>query len=178
MNIFRLHNDPVMAASMAIDKHCIKMCLEQTQILHTSLRTHGVTAEWLYKPFNPKHPSCKWAMETRSNFQWVVKHGLALCDEYTRRYGKIHKCRDKIVLAMSHSYAIPVGPETKQLLAMPDQFRSDDVVDSYRKYYAGSKFRFASWKSPSKQPEWWSEYREYVVKHNLEVVNDKNDGVI
>jgi hypothetical protein len=175
MNIFRLDNDPHLAATMAIDKHVVKMPLESCQLLHTALRTHGFTAEWLYKPFNPKHPSCKWVSETSGNFQWVIRHGLALCDEYTARYGKIHKCRDKIVSAMSHSYVIPSGPETKQLLAMPEQFKNDDVVHSYKLYYAGAKFRFAKWKT--NEPYWWDEYRFLVQQNGLEVVNDKNDGV-
>jgi hypothetical protein len=71
---------------------------------------------------------------------------------------------------------MPAGKETPQLLARPEQFKTDDAVHSYRLYYAGAKYRFAKWKTFT--PCWWSEYRDYVVKHNLEVVNDKNDGVV
>jgi hypothetical protein len=178
MNIFRLHNDPIVAATMAIDKHAIKMCLEQTQILHTSLRYYGLVESWLYKSFNPKHPSCKWAMQTRNNFRWVVQHGLGLCAEYSKRYQKIHKCRELILKASEYAHIIPDGDETPQLLAMPTQFQTNDAVHSYRLYYSGAKYKFATWKAPSSEPTWWHEYRDYVIKHNLEVTNDKNDGVL
>jgi hypothetical protein len=175
MNIFRLDNDPHLAATMAIDKHVVKMPLETCQLLHTALRQFGCTADWLYKAFNPKHPSCLWARETRGNFKWLVRHGKALCAEYTVRYGKVHKCSSLIDLSEQESHLIPDGPETKQLLAMPDQFKSDDVVHSYKMYYAGAKFRFANWKT--NEPYWWDEYRFLVQQNGLEVVNDKNDGV-
>lgn len=175
MNIFRLHDDPVIAATMAIDKHVVKMPLESCQLLHTALHQYGFTANWLYKPFNPKHPSCIWARQSRSNFKWLVDHGKALCAEYTKRYGKQHKCSFLIVQAEHEASIIPEGSETKLLLAMPDQFRSLDVVHSYRLYYAGAKFRFAKWKTS--QPYWWDEYRALVKTQGLEVENDKNDGV-
>jgi hypothetical protein len=160
---------------MAIDKHVVKMPLETCQLLHTALRQFGCTADWLYKPFNPKHPSCLWVRESRSNFKWLVEHGKCLCAEYTRRYGKQHKCSFLIVQAEHEMNFIPEGPPTKQLLAMPDQFRTDDVVHSYRLYYAGAKFRFAKWKT--NEPYWWDEYRNLVIQNNLEVVNEKDDGV-
>jgi hypothetical protein len=175
MNIFRLDNDPYISATYHCDKHCVKMILEQTQLLHTALRQFGCNAEWLYKPFNPKHPSCLWVCESRSNFKWLVRHGKALCMEYTKRYGKVHKCLSLISLAESESSCIPDGPETKQLLAMPDQFRNDDVVHSYKLYYAGAKFLFAKWKT--NEPYWWDEYRFLVQQNGLEVVNEKDDGV-
>jgi len=175
MNIFRLDNSPYISATMAIDKHIVKMPLESCQLLHTALRQWGCTANWLYNPFNPKHPSCIWVRESRSNFMWVVKHGKSLCDEYTVRYGKVHKCLSLIELAESEALHIPEGPETKQLLAMPDQFRSDDAVHSYRMYYAGAKSKIATWKTFP--PFWWKKYRALVIEQGLEVENDKNDGV-
>lgn len=176
MNIFRLDTGYSKSAIYHCDKHVVKMALEQTQIVHTALYTHGLREDWLYKPFNPAHPSCRWAMETRKNFEWVVHHGLCLCIEYASRYRKSHKCFELLQKAMEQSHIIPAGRLTPQLLAMPDQFKSNDIVHAYRLYYAGSKYRFAVWKHF--EPPWWQEYREYVRKHNLEVTNDKNDGVV
>jgi hypothetical protein len=176
MNIFRLHDDPVIAAQMAIDKHVVKMPLESCQLLHTALRQRGLKADWLYKPFNPKHPSCLWVNESRSNFMWLVRHGKALCAEYAYRYyGRTHKSSFLIVRAEAESSLIPEGPETPVRLAMPEQFRTDDAVHSYRLYYSAAKHAFATWKTC--EPAWWKEYRDYVIKNNLEVANDKNDGV-
>jgi hypothetical protein len=175
MNIFRLDKKYSLSAIYHCDKHVVKMILEQTQLLHTALHTRGFRADWLYKPFNPKHPSCRWTMETRGNFDWVANHGLSLCIEYASRYGKHHKCFELLGKARKHIDVMPAGKETPQLLAMPEQFKTDDVVHSYRLYYAGAKFRFAKWKTFT--PCWWDEYRQYVIKNNLEIINDKQDGV-
>ena len=38
MNIFYLDKDPVIAAQMSADKHCVKMILESAQMLSTAHR--------------------------------------------------------------------------------------------------------------------------------------------
>ena len=38
MNIFRLHDDPYIAAQMHCDKHVVKMILETAQMLSTAWR--------------------------------------------------------------------------------------------------------------------------------------------
>ncbi len=177
MNIFRLDDDAYSSAKMHCNKHVPKMACEQTQILHTTLRFYNFSAPWLYKSFNPKHPSCLWSISSRSNFLWIVEHGLALCEEYTHRYKKVHKCRDLILLAKENCIHVPDNGNTKQYLAMPDQYHTDDPVHSYRLYYSGSKYKFAKWEPKQKNPNWWDDYRKYVIDNNLEVANDKNDGV-
>jgi hypothetical protein len=37
---------------------------------------------------------------------------------------------------------------------MPDEFKVEDVVESYRRYYMGEKKRFATWKF-SDTPKWF-----------------------
>ena len=34
------------------------------------------------------HPCTIWANETVANARWLIRHGLALCEEYSNRYGK------------------------------------------------------------------------------------------
>ena len=51
-----------------------------------------------------------------------------------------------------------VGPKTdigltSFKLAMPDQYKCNDPVKSYRDYYIGEKSRFAKWKT--EPPAWW-----------------------
>ena len=42
-------------------------------------------------------------------------------------------------------------------LAMPDKYKSDDPVLSYRNYYMSEeKQRIASWKKKRERPEWYS----------------------
>jgi len=41
-------------------------------------------------------------------------------------------------------------------LAMPDEYKSDDAVESYRRYYMSpEKQRIASWNKKRERPEWY-----------------------
>jgi hypothetical protein len=39
-------------------------------------------------------------------------------------------------------------------MAMPDEYKTDSVVESYRNYYIGAKISLASWKNREK-PFWF-----------------------
>ena len=45
----------------------------------------------LFKPTHPNHPSTLWTAKSRHNADWLYRHAMALCIEYTNRFGKIHK---------------------------------------------------------------------------------------
>jgi len=157
VNIFLLDHNPVVAAEMQCDRHVIKMTLETAQILSTI--TGGP-----YKPTHQNHPCTVWARETRTNFNWLVRHGLALSAEYTYRYGKRHKCQDIIeaIAANTPSDKFPVGC-TDFVKCMPDEYKVPDVVLSYRNYYH-SKARFARWTKRA-VPFWWmaEEHKKWVT---------------
>lgn len=157
MNIFVLDHSPVVAAQMQCDKHVVKMILETAQILSTI--TGGP-----YKPTHQNHPCTAWARETRTNFNWLVRHGLALSAEYTHRYGKRHKCQD-VIEAIGYdtpSDQFPIGC-TDFVKCMPDEYKVPDVVLSYRNYYH-SKARFARW-TKRDVPFWWmaEEHKKWVT---------------
>jgi Pyrimidine dimer DNA glycosylase len=84
MNIFVLDLDPVVAASYYIDKHCVKMPLEIAQMLCTAINLQG--NETPYKPTHKNHPCSVWLRESLSNWNWLVLHGIAVAEEYTRRF--------------------------------------------------------------------------------------------
>lgn len=140
----------MLAAQYHSDKHCIKMILESCQILSTVMHKHGLPGP--YRPTHANHPCVLWAGRSRQNFDWLVRMVRHLCTEYTRRYGKVHKC-DSVVLPQI------VNPVTTDLgltpfaLAMPDQYRCADPVASYRAYYHGEKAYFATWKT--QKPAWF-----------------------
>lgn len=147
MNIFRVDNDPIVAARMLCNRHVVKMVLETAQMLST---INGGP----YKPTHANHPCTLWAKASKCNYAWLALHGLALCDEYTARYSKRHKCED-IIEQLS---AIPESIEplacTPQPLCMPDEYKRDSIVESYRAYYRGDKAYFATWPA-GLTPEWF-----------------------
>jgi len=44
---------------------------------------------------------------------------------------------------------------------MPDEYKVDDAVESYRNYYCGAKSGFASWKGRD-VPKWYKNQLELV----------------
>lgn len=140
MNIFILDNDPVLAAQYHANKHLIKMILETAQLISAAIRLSAKNSNYLtygYKTTHQNHPCSKWCRETRSNFIWLKKLGLALSDEYTYRYGKIHKSMPIIKYA-PEEYIVD-GPLTPFVQAMPDKYKHNDPVKAYRDYYIEAK---------------------------------------
>lgn len=152
MNIFVVDEDPQQAARDLCDKHVVKMPLESAQMLCTVLVELGV-AGVPYRPSHLNHPCTRWAAATRSNFDWLVTHGRALCNEYTRRYGKDHKSGLVIEWCAQHRDELPDGPLTPHAQAMPDVFRSTSAVLAYRTYYREGKANIVTWKMGP--PGWW-----------------------
>lgn len=153
MNIFVLHTDPKKAAIQQIDKHIVKMPLESAQMLCSALSRHG-SEDTPYKATHKNHPCTLWAGETRSNFKWLVTHGIALCEEYTARYGKRHKCQDVIEWCSKNASRIPEGKQTDFAQAMPVHYKRVSPVSAYRAYYKGDKSPIASWKR--NKPRWFA----------------------
>jgi len=146
MNIFILDSDPVLAAQYQCDKHVVKMVLESAQILSTIVSGP-------YKPTHARHPCVIWAGSKAGNYNWLVEHALALCTEYTHRYGKVHKCEAVIREAITPS--LPPG-QSQFVLCMPVQYQCfSDPVKSYRDYYLGEKAGFAKWTNRD-VPFWWT----------------------
>lgn len=155
MNIFVLDNDPTIAAQHQCNKHVVKMVTESAQLLSTCF-PRG-TLRFKYTHIN--HPCAVWARSSLSNFKWLVVHAIALSDEYTRRYGRIHASSDVIDACLDLVPNIPdVGltpfaraikqPWKDQTLHMP-------IVEAYRHYYIGDKARFAKWAPRAQPPAWW-----------------------
>ena len=167
MDIFVLDRDPVVAAQMQCDRHVVKMVLESAQMLSTAVNLLGGDAR--YKTAHVNHPCSVWARETAGNFLWLYDHGMALAKEYTERYGKRHKSEEVIQDCMYQWEAgwIWSGADphlvTPHPLCMPDEYKTDDVVQSYRAYYLGDKVRFAQWNKTRPAPQWWAQGGEDVV---------------
>jgi hypothetical protein len=108
------------------------------------------------RPTHKNHPCAIWARESQDNFVWLANHGIALCKEYTFRYGKQHACLNKIhwILCHFNSNLYNIGL-TPFALAMPDEYKTDDAVESYRNYYVGAKSDIAKWNKTRRTPSWY-----------------------
>jgi len=157
MNIFVLDRDPEVAAQYACDKHVVKMILETAQLLCGVYEENyycDKCGEVPYKRTHYNHPCAIWARSSLENFNWLIRHGLALSREYTKRYGKTHKSERVIMYCAWHSPGIESLGLTEFAQAMPEAYKMDDAVEAYRLYYMKEKNTFAKWaKVPT--PIWW-----------------------
>ena len=161
MNIFYLDRDPVIAAQMMCDKHCIKMILESAQMLSTTHRVldgdDNADISDLYKLAHKNHPSTKWVRDSVWNYQWLYNHFVALCKEYTSRYNKVHASERLIYPLEEPPLAIDSIKEfTDPPQCMPDYCKGIDTVLAYKNYYILEKSSFAKW-NHSEIPSWWKD---------------------
>jgi len=145
MNIFLLDLHPYYCAIMHVDKHVIKMILETCQLLCSAVHICG-NYEPCYKLTHKNHPCSIWTRQSIENYKWLCQLGKALCSEYTYRYGKTHKCQQYIEDLEENPPDLPSIGFTKPAMAMPDEYKHQDPVLAYRKYYANDKKNLHSWK--------------------------------
>lgn len=175
MNIFFFDRDPVVCAQMHCDKHVVKMILEYAQLLSTAHRViDGISVgkvltladrcmnDSLYKATHVNHPSAKWVRHSKSNYAWLYSLLVAVCDEYSYRYEKIHLTDTKLRDMLSSSPRnIDDSGFSSPWRAMPDQYKVDRGTDlycelSYQKYFIGEKRHIAKW-TGREEPIWFLE---------------------
>lgn len=149
MNIFYLHYIVRICARYHVDRHVVKMCLETAQLLCTAIIESGGTAP--YKSTHKNHPSAKWARQSKRNWKWLKRLGIALCREYTYRYDKEHKCEQ--IIRSLECPDLPDVPFTRPPQAMADEYKHEDTLIAYRNYYSYGKKHLHSWTRRDK-PEW------------------------
>jgi hypothetical protein len=155
MNIFLLDTDTRKCAQYHCDKHVVKMILETAQLLcGVHHMTDQVTDQVPYKLSHKNHPCAIWSRESLSNYLYLCDLGLELCKEYTYRYGKRHKSQEVIEWCVTNKPNICDKEFTEPARAMPNEYKVDSVVESYRNYYIGEKSKIAVWKN-REIPEWF-----------------------
>ena len=181
MNLFVLNENPVIAAQEQCDKHINKMVSESAQMLSTTHRMLDGTMYYelsknnrrvkrykltdlreqqLYKAVHFNHPCTVWTRESLYNYIWHYKHFIALCDEFTHRYGKVHMTDTKLrKVLMAPPFHIPNIERTPFKLAMksnPECMFPEDPVKSYRMYYKTKQSRFKMAWTKRDVPEWFA----------------------
>jgi hypothetical protein len=153
MNIFVTYLCPVESAKALDDKRVVKMILESAQMLSTAINLSNMS-QAPYKSTHVNHPCSVWARTSKANFRWLLTHFLALCHEYTARYGKEHKCQQFYTYFCTCIRFMPDGELTP--FANCTNRKQFDVITAYRltmeEKWANDK-RKPTWKNGSK-PTW------------------------
>jgi hypothetical protein len=143
MNIFFLSFDPRKAAEHHCDKHVVKMILETAQLLYSAHWSQSRLSlpQNAYKKTHVNHPCAIWVRESGANYRWLCELGLALCDEFTFRYGGIHKTRAHLQWLAANPPPLPEVGVTEIRQAMPAEYKRPNVVEAYRTYYRENKLK-------------------------------------
>lgn len=155
MNIFATSECAIESAKALDDKRVVKMVLESAQMLCTAINELGGSAP--YKSTHKNHPSNVWVRKSRANFFWLHRHFIALCNEYTARYNKTHKCSQYIGMLESLSVYIPDGELTPFANCAANAEKGisykhvEDVCLAYKLYLADR------WETDARTPTWYGE---------------------
>jgi hypothetical protein len=150
------------------DKHVSKILLEAVQMLCTTI--HVIDPEnpvkdkiKLYKMAHKNHPVTIWMRSSLENYMWTLNLVDAMHEEWKYRYNHPAEKKHKsyIVAEYLREFAptaekFPNRELTPFALAMPVECKTNDPIESYRKYYqTPEKQRIASWKNREK-PNWYN----------------------
>jgi hypothetical protein len=166
MNLFILSLIQREIAQFMMDKHVSKILLEAVQMLCSAKRIldpEDKGNEKIYKLAHKNHPVTIWCRNSKENFMWTLDLVEELHNEWRFRYGhpdsKFHK---SYLMAMYLRENIPSHDKFEQegltrfALAMPDKYKCEDPVISYRNYYMSEeKQKIATWKKKRERPEWY-----------------------
>ena len=174
MNIFAVHDDPIISAQMLPDKHVTKMILESAQMLSIVYSAHywdiGEVMKVDGTPFKTakgafkKHPCTIWAADSFPNCAWLIQHACGMCHEFVHRYGKQHGLTKSLwdVKCLFHRITgVPITvwqDVTGFARAMPEDIKFDmsiDDVSAYRKYLNTKEWAYYNYlRRPDRRPDW------------------------
>lgn len=160
MNIFVLDLDIDKCAQYHCDKHVVKMILESTQLLFNVYHYNNYSFNnfledrKIYRKTHINHPCSVWTRTSLSNWKWLLSLALSLCKEYSLRYSKEHKSEKILKWMQNNEPNINDTGLTDFAKAMPEKYKSFDIVNAYRQYYIFEKSKISKWKN-NNIPDWF-----------------------
>ena len=182
MNLFATSESPLQSAYDLPDKLICKMALETAQMLAANFSEEMLGYGKLtkkdgghYKSTHKNHPCTVWGRECKANTAWMILHGLAICAEYHRRYGKVHGCFQAHLDAkrlfeqnggslsdwvnhtpFARAINVDLYPEIRRNYRI-------STTEAYRQYMHHKGY--AAWnKLPASKPTWWDD--KVFQEHN------------
>lgn len=106
-----------------------------------------------YNATHHNHPCTIWARTSTANYKYLYELFVHLLNEYTVRYNKVHACA-RLMTQLAVVPFIEMVEFTQPALVMPQQYHTNDAVQSYRYFYQMEKSSFAKWKTVT--PDWYT----------------------
>lgn len=140
-----------------------KMIIESCQMLSTNAQLLGEQTR--YRSAFQNHPSTIWARESSANFANLCALAQELRDEFCRRYDRNAHGSDDVIKHMTDLIhtdkflsKFDCDKTTPLPLCMPDEYKQEDVVNSYRNFFSNKpNLRYFTGQAPT----WISQYRTH-----------------
>lgn len=146
MNIFVTSFDPFESAQVLDDKRVIKMILESAQILSTVMNENEIKGP--YKSTHKNHPVVLWVKESSENYWWLIEHFQALCEEYSLRFNKEHKCSQYHELFVDGYFELIQDDKLTNFVNCTKFKEIKEVTQAYRLALIDK------WKNDKRPPKW------------------------
>lgn len=156
MEIYVSDEDPIISARNLDDIRLHKQISDTAQILSSAIFNMNGWKSNLYKPTHVHHLAVRWATRSRNNFNWLVMHGLGLCNEYKYRFAKEDKAVSVILNCAEIYRDIPVDNLSMTPFYNGTPYQNLTVIKAYRQYLSLDKWgpSFPKWTRRG-QPEWF-----------------------
>lgn len=158
MNLFILDEDISNSVEFHCDKHVVKMPLETAQMIsfayHHQEKKPNVEL-MAFSKTHDKHPCSIWLQKSLANFVYGCEFGIKLVEEYRYRYNSQKHERAMQIFRKSLKCLPEIADigQTPFALAMPEQYKSENAVKSYRDYYCSEKISMLNY-TKRKIPLW------------------------
>ncbi len=185
MPVYFLDNNPREAARCLCDKHLGRILVDTVQILCAVCQHYDY--EVPYNSFSGNDFIVVWAKTSLANFRWLNDYADEIGKEYVKRYKKSHATIDVLK-------ELPTPPLANISLTefpsiVPDKYKMEDTVESYRNLYIHEKSKNATWNKGTNPPNWYKEgldesskilYMEFFEEFNcrLRVYDHSREGII
>lgn len=169
MNLFWLSKKKRRNAKAHCDQHVVKIPTEAVQLLYTAWCILQPDEKWRarvpltvsgergYKKTQVTCGLARWVRRSSSNYSMCAEYALALCKEYTKRFGKTHAVEKHAVwLRDNLPPNLRQRPRTPIPLVTHAKSKASSLgraVKAYRDYYCTDKISFARYRH-SKPPKW------------------------
>jgi hypothetical protein len=159
MNIFVTDPCPIRSAVNLDNVRVVKMVLESAQLLSNAV--HSLDLEGPYRKTHWNHPCSIWSRLSRENYTWLLNHFSALCNEYTYRFEKTHKCQQLSEIFVKSACLFPdedIYRMERGIIYNPKEFtfvncttNHKHIKDVFKAYQAEMNLK---WRNDKRTPKW------------------------
>ena len=175
-NIFITDEDPRECAEILSDQHIRSQIATTARVLVAALREHGITGPML-PPTKEVSPFSQWAAKDWGHFMWLAFHGMALTEEYHRRFGVVSPASAPLLVAGQLGHLLSGGTSDFPLnWPWSDAAKQyEEVGDVFSAYQTALRVKYEVWCERGEMPTWTNACPPSWLADNGEVLFWEDD---